>query len=294
MKNYGSQNEIINVDTDFVKSVFPKRNPNGHKGTFGKALLVCGSDTYRGAGLLATKSALRSGVGLVELFSSKAVCDASFTVCPEGIFTEINHSDPIKSSEIILEKSKNANAILIGCGLGCNENTKVMVEQIVKFSEIPVIIDADGINSICTNKDVLLNAKAQVILTPHPAELGRFCQVSTDEICKNKLDYAIKTAEKYKCVVMAKGAGTYITDGETTFYSKTGNTALSKGGSGDILAGLVGGFVAQGIAPISACAVASFILGYTAEYATKNASERGVLGSDIISQFPYVFKILDI
>lgn len=285
---------ITRVDEDFVKNSFPKRNPNGHKGTFGKALLVCGSDKYRGAGLLATKSALRSGVGLVELFSSKAVCDASFTVCPEGIFTEINHSDPIKASELILEKSKNANAILIGCGLGCSENAKILVEQIVNFSEIPIIIDADGINSICTNKDVLLNAKAPVILTPHPGELGRFCGVSTEEICKKRLEYAVYQAQKYGCIIMAKGVGTYITDGEVAFVSRTGNTALSKGGSGDILAGLVCGFVSQGIEPMTACSVASFILGYTAEYATKKASERGVLGSDLINRFPYVFKILDI
>lgn len=292
--NFHEIQNITKVDENFVKDAFPKRNPNGHKGTFGKALLVCGSDLYRGAGLLSTKSTLRSGVGLVELFSSKAVCDGCFTVCPEAIFSEIDHANPTKSGEIILEKSQNASSILVGCGLGNNENTKQLVEQIVNFSEIPVIIDADGINSICPNKNVLLNAKAKVILTPHPAELGRLCGVSAKEICENRLHFASKIANEYRCIVMAKGAGTYITDGEIVFVSRTGNTALSKGGSGDILAGLVCGFVAQGLEPMKACSVASYILGYTAEYATKKASVRGILGSDLINCFPYVFKILDI
>ncbi len=287
-------NNVLNIDKSFVTNAFPKRNPNGHKGTFGKALLVCGSEMYRGAGLLATKSALRSGVGLVELFSSKSVCDGCFTFCPEGIFTVISHQNPIEASKIILDKTKNSTAILIGCGLGCNDNTRILVEQIVKFSEIPVIIDADGINSICPNKDVLLNAKAKIVLTPHPAELSRLCNVTVKEICENRLQYAKDFAKKYNCIITAKGAGTYITDANTTYYSKTGNTALSKGGSGDILAGLICGIIAQGIEPLKACATASFIMGFTAEELSHTQSERGILGSDIISHFPYVFKILDI
>ena len=286
--------EIKTINDDFLKTVLKKRPSDCHKGTFGKALLVCGSDEYKGAAALSTAAALRSGVGLVELFSEKSVCDCLFTACPEAIYTQIDKNNPKASAEIILEKSKNADALLIGCGISNNKNSRRLIEEIITCCEIPVIIDADGINSIVPNINVLLNARAEIILTPHPAELARICGVTVEEITKNRLDFAIQTAKKYGCIVVSKDSSTFITDGKTVLLSQSGNSALSKGGSGDILAGLTCSVIAQGTPLIEGCACASFILGRTAEFLCKECSERGIIGTDVISALPYVFKNLGI
>ena len=256
--------------------------------------MVCGSKQYRGAAVLSTSAAIRSGAGLVEVFSEKEVIDGMFGLVPEAIYTEIELSAPEKTAEIILEKSKKASAILIGCGMGDTEENTMLVEKLVKESEVPIIIDADGINSISRNIDVLSDAKAQVILTPHPAELSRICGVSVKEAVENRLGLAVDSALKYGAVVMAKGAGTFITDGRKVMLANFGNTALSKGGSGDILAGITASFIAQGAIPLNGATAASIVLGATAEMLSETASERGIVGSDIISALPYAFKKLNI
>lgn len=286
--------KIENADLTFPENVLPKRRADGHKGTFGKLLMVCGSKQYRGAAVLSTSAAIRSGAGLVEVFSEKEVIDGMFGLVPEAIYTEIELSAPEKTAEIILEKSKKASAILIGCGMGDTEENTMLVEKLVKESEVPIIIDADGINSISRNIDVLSDAKAQVILTPHPAELSRICGVSVKEAVENRLGLAVDSALKYGAVVMAKGAGTFITDGRKVMLANFGNTALSKGGSGDILAGITASFIAQGAIPLNGATAASIVLGATAEMLSETASERGIVGSDIISALPYAFKKLNI
>lgn len=282
--------EIIKPDDDFPADNMPERACDGHKGTFGKANLICGSKEYRGAALMSVMSALRSGVGLVELFSDKEICDVMFSQAPEAIYSEISKYDV--DTDILKIMSKKSTATLIGCGLG--KYDKRLVEEVILKSDSPVIVDADGINLICENINVVLNAKEKVVLTPHPAELSRICGVSVEEILKNRLFYAVKTARELNCIVVAKGADTFITDGHTVYLNCVGNTSLSKGGSGDILAGLICGIVAQGVNPLEACACGCYILGKTAEVLSESYSERGIVGSDIISAFPYVFKILDI
>ncbi|MBQ8884086.1 MAG: NAD(P)H-hydrate dehydratase [Oscillospiraceae bacterium] len=239
---------------------------------------------------MSVMSALRSGVGLVELFSDKEICDVMFSQAPEAIYSEISKSDV--DTDILKIMSKKSTATLIGCGLG--KYDKRLVEEVILKSDSPVIVDADGINLICENINVVLNAKEKVVLTPHPAELSRICGVSVEEILKNRLFYAVKTARELNCIVVAKGADTFITDGHTVYLNCVGNTSLSKGGSGDILAGLICGIVAQGVNPLEACACGCYILGKTAEVLSESYSERGIVSSDIISAFPYVFKILDI
>ncbi len=289
LEKYGDI-EIIRLDDDFPAEIMPERACDGHKGTFGKANLICGSKEYRGAAMLSVTSALRSGVGLVELFSDKEICDVMFSQAPEAIYSEISKNDI--DADLLKILSKKSTATLIGCGLGnCD---KRLVEEVILKSKSPVIVDADGINLICENINVVLNAKEKVILTPHPAELSRICRVSVEEILGNRLFYALKAANELKCIVVSKGADTYITDGKTVYLNNTGNTALSKGGSGDILAGLICGIVAQGVNPLEACACGCYISGKTAEILSESYSERGIIGSDIISTFPYVFKILDI
>lgn len=285
---------ISEATSDFPAQILPERDPSGHKGTFGKLLCVCGSSQYKGAAALSVGAALRSGVGMVELFCEKEISNSLFSTLPEAIYTEIDKAKPEIAAEKILEKSQKASAILIGCGLSSCENSRILVEKIIEESRIPVILDADGINSISSNINVLLNAKAAVILTPHPGELARICGVSTKEISNDRLGFAVKAAKELGVVIMAKGAGTFVTDGKKVIFANCGNTALSKGGSGDILAGITGGFIAQGADFTDSCAAASIVLGKAAEFLAEGASQRCIIGSDILSALPYVFKKLGI
>lgn len=289
IKKY-SDIEIIKTDDDFPAEIMPQRIKNGHKGTFGKANLICGSKKYKGAAFLSTFAALKSGVGLVELFSEKDICDSLFLQLPEAIYSEIS-TESYKNDINTIINSKS-DAILIGCGLG--NQYQALVEDVIINGNSPIIVDADGINSICGNINVVLNAKEKVILTPHPAELSRICGVDIKKILENRLFYAIKTARELNCIVVSKGADSFITDGKTVYLNTTGNTALSKGGSGDALAGLICGFIAQGVEPLKASACGCYISGKTAQLLSEDMSERGICASDIISNLPYVFKILDI
>lgn len=286
--------EIKQENEDYPSLVLPKRNIGGHKGTFGKLLAICGSGSYKGAALLSSAGAIRSGAGIVELFSSKEVINGMWAKFPEIIYTETDNLSPEQLTTLIINKAEKASAILIGCGITKNSFTINLVKNLVENSPVPIIIDADGINSIIENINVLMNTKAEVILTPHPAELARLCKVSVPDAIQNRLELAVDFAKKYNVTVMAKGAGTFTTDGESVVVTTLGNTALSKGGSGDILAGITASFVAQGVPSMDACICASIILGKTSETLSETMSERGVLGSDILNYMPYVFKNLNI
>ena len=291
-----SEYEIIKVNGDFPFRNLPKRPENGHKGTFGKLLCLCGSDNYRGAAALSATAAMRTGVGLVELFSSEKVISGMWGLSPEIIYTPCDFSTPYRTAMAVVEKARKASAILIGCGITKSLSNLKMIEAIIKNVEIPVIIDADGINSLSLNINVLSGAKAKIVLTPHPAELARLCRVSLSDAAAGRLDFAVKLSKEFNTVVMAKGAGTFIADSDTdkVYFADFGNTALSKGGSGDMLAGITGSLIAQGVSPAEACAAASILLGVTSEKLSESASQRGIVASDILSALPCVMKELSI
>lgn len=286
------------LDIHTAASYLPKRPSDGHKGTFGKVVSVCGSERYIGAAGLSALSAMRTGVGLFELCTAKSVVNslsskilectyAAMKTDDDGFMTSVN-------AETILEKCRGAKCLLVGCGLGHTAETEKLVAKLVANAEIPLIIDADGINSLVPNIDVLLKKKSPVILTPHPGELARLCGVTVQEIKTYRFGYAQKLAEKYGVTVLAKSAETFAIDptGEA-YVIDQGNTALSKGGSGDMLAGITASLTAQGVQPVKAAALASFLLGYTAELAASERSERGIIAQDILAALPDSLYVLE-
>ncbi|MGN0595138.1 MAG: NAD(P)H-hydrate dehydratase, partial [Hominimerdicola sp.] len=196
-------------------------------------------------------------------------------------------------AEKILEKCKKASCLLIGCGLGHTKETEKLVAELVEKSPCPVVLDADGINSLCPNIDVLYKTKSQVILTPHPAELARLCGCETNEILTNRLEFARQLSEKYSVTVLAKGAETLAVYRNKAILIDRGNTALSKGGSGDMLAGITASFVSQKMDLQKAGALASFVMGKNAENASEYHSERGLLASDLLDFIPETLKQME-
>lgn len=286
---------INKAEKQEIQKLLPHRERNSHKGKYGKLMLICGCEQYMGAAAICTKAALRSGIGIVDLCTPKAAVQSLVSAMPECTFTALQADEngfiTADNTALLIERSEGCSAIVIGCGLGVTEDTKALVHEIIKNALCPVIIDADGINCLSEHIDVLEEKQTEIILTPHPAELSRLCGVTVDEILSDRIGYALKLASKYDITVHAKGTQTITaaSDGHC-FITDFGNTALSKGGSGDMLAGLIGSFIAQGVSSVDSCLLASCLMGCTAERLAENQSERGIIASDIISAFPLELK----
>lgn len=287
---------ITVCDAQYVKDLLPCRVPYGHKGTFGKLVAVCGSDAYIGAAGLSALGALRTGVGLCELCTTDRVISSLSGSLLECIYTRLESdggSAAHTNADMLIEKSKSASCLLIGCGIGHTAETEKLIAQIVNRSHCPVVIDADGINSLAVNIDVLQKKKSDVILTPHPKELSRLCRCELSQVLDDPLCCAKQIADKYGVTVLAKGSETFSVDRGGCVLVDAGNTALSKGGSGDILAGMTASLIAQGCDIKAACAAASFILGTSARTLCKDASPRGILPTDILREIPHTLKVIE-
>lgn len=284
----------INLQTGGIKEferqqaaeALPHRIPHGHKGTFGKVVCVCGSRKYTGAAAMAVSAALRSGAGFVELCSTKEVTDRLSASLFEAVYTELpGREDGFAGAsgiDMLCEEIKTADAVLFGCGIGNNDDTFRLLEAVIKNADCPIVIDADGINSLCANIDILKSKRSRVILTPHPMELARLCGMSS--VPADRYGAARELSERYSVTVMAKGAQTFVVGGSESYICRKGNTALSKGGSGDMLAGLTAGFLAQGADAENACCLASYVLGDTAEALCTQRSPRGIIARDILNE----------
>lgn len=291
------ENIAENLDFDSVGEIIPPRKADSHKGTFGKLLNIAGSADMSGAAVLSTLGALRSGAGLVKLCSTEKVVDRTATAVYECTFLTCkeNACGAVSSSESdrITEECLKNTAVTIGCGLtNCND-TKNIVEAIINSAECPIILDADGINCIADNIDIIKNTKNKLIITPHPGELGRLLGKSAKETAKDRYSAAVELSSVYKIIVVAKGVPTIVAGDGKVYVCRTGNSGLSRGGSGDVLTGIIGALVAQGINPLEAAAAGVLIHGRCAERVAERTSMLGMLPTDVINELPYVFGELN-
>ena len=268
-------------DMDYVKSVLPKRHANSHKGSFGRLLMFCGSEFMTGAAVLSANAALRSGVGLLNIVQNKETLKILQHHLAEPIFspTETNTQEGVDN---LLKLSEKATAILTGCGLGQQENDKNAVISLIKHSDKPIILDADGINAVSGNTMVLKEAKQIAILTPHPLEFSRLTGKSVEEIQCDRINSALDFSKEFGCVLVLKGASTVITGpcGELAVCT-AGGSGLSKGGSGDVLAGLCASLRAQGMSAFDSAVCGVYLHAHAGDILSQEISERGFLPSDL-------------
>lgn len=279
---------IFLLDKEDVKNALPKRPPDGHKGTFGKVVCICGSERYTGAAAMAVKAAMRSGAGLVQLCSVKTVIDRLAGNMYGAIFKTLPQNDEgyisSAAADILAQEVKTADSVLFGCGMGCGDDTQILLAAVLENAVCPVIIDADGINCLSANIDILKSTRADVLITPHPMELARLCGIEKPPADRYKA--AKELSERFGVSVLAKGAQTFFVTCGGDYIIAKGNTALSKGGSGDMLAGLSAGLSAQGAKLCGA--LASYILGEAAEKLCQTLSPRGIIAEDILNVLPEV------
>lgn len=287
--------EFTAILTDpHCRECLPRRAPSSHKGTFGRLLNIAGSLRYCGAAVMSTRAALRTGAGLTTLAAPRSVISAVAGSLVESTFLPLPETADgfvgDNALDVIAEVLPKMDVVMIGCGLGNSENTRKITEYVIRNASCPIIIDADGINSISQNINVLKERTGAAVITPHPMEFSRISGLSVDEIQRDRIGAAMNFSREYGVIVVLKGANTVITDGEHTAVNNSGNPALAKGGSGDVLCGMIGGLIAQGAEPIFASADAAYCHGFAAEWASSDMPQACVLASDIIDLLPQVYK----
>ena len=266
--------------------VLPARLPSSNKGSFGRLLNIAGSLCYCGAAAMSTKAALRMGAGLCTLAApvsvvkilGSAIHETTFLPLPENENGFIGESCADKLAEIL----PKMNAVSIGCGLGNSEQTRALTEFVIKSADCPIIIDADGINSISRNIDVLRSRTGDTVLTPHPLEFSRISGLSVSEIQRDRIAAASNFSREYGVIVLLKGAYTVIADGDNVYVNASGNAALAKGGSGDVLTGIIAAMLAQGVPALKAAVEGAYLHGKAADELVEKMPPRKVLASDII------------
>lgn len=285
---------ISQIVGDEIRTMLPERPNQSHKGMFGKLLGVAGSRNMPGAAILASQAALRCGVGLYCLASDIDVCRLLVAQSPEAIMlplpTDYDGKLTQQAVPTILDYAKSASCVLIGCGLGQSEALRQMVSSLIPQLNCPVILDADGLNAIASGIDILQKAKAPVVLTPHPGEMARLLHCTSADVQKDRLAAAKRLATRFpNTVVVLKGAGTIIATKEHAYINTTGNSGMSKGGSGDVLAGIIASLTAQNMKPEDAAVVGVYLHGLAGDCAAAEFSKRAMLPSDLIRQLPLLF-----
>ncbi len=279
-----------------LKNIIPRKKPDSHKGNFGRLLIVCGSEKMPGACIMAAEAAARSGVGLLQIAAVKSITPVITNRLPEAMLEPLKaDEDGFISShnfETIMRAAEKASAVLIGCGIGVTDGTKELVKNLLKNLNCPIILDADGINCISDSIDIIRQTKSSIILTPHPAEMGRLCGKSTAEVQSDRLGTAMNFSNEYNAVVVLKGAGTVIAEKNNIYVNQTGNPGMGKGGSGDVLSGIIASFAAQGISKVDSAVLGTFVHGAAGDLAASKKSMQSMIATDIIGELGEVFKKL--
>ena len=273
------------IDREMIKKLLPERKRNTHKGSYGKAVLFCGSEKYKGAAILATESALRTGAGLVTLCSEAGVISDCCIRLPEALYLKMPPTEKTEFSHIE-SASAGASSILIGSGSGQSENLALLIEMLIKSEGAPLVIDADGINSLSllgkeSLSELFKNAKRKTVLTPHPAEMARLTSLSVSDVQKSRLKISEDFAKKHNTVIVLKGASSIITDGTRTRIDTEGGPELAKGGSGDVLSGAIASFISQGFSLFDAATVAVYLHSRAGKTLSSEFSSYGVCPSEL-------------
>lgn len=289
-KCYKEYDGVFTDDSIFEK--LPIRAKHSNKGTFGKLLNVAGCENYIGAAVLSSKAALRAGAGLVTLASVGEVVRAAAVSVPECVFLRMRDDGEAftkKDIQALCGAAERASAISVGCGMGNCDRTRKTVELLLKNGKCPVILDADGINSVSDNINVLKDNDRPIVLTPHPGEFSRLLGISVKDVQANRLELARRFAADNGTVLLLKGADTIIAAPDGRVYvNSSGNNALAKAGCGDVLTGIIGSLAAQGIEAFYAAVLGAYIHGKAADRLVEAFSAASVLAGDVIEALKHV------
>ncbi|PIQ84137.1 MAG: NAD(P)H-hydrate dehydratase [Candidatus Omnitrophica bacterium CG11_big_fil_rev_8_21_14_0_20_63_9] len=275
--------------------LLPARPKDAHKGDAGRVFLVAGSTGLSGAAALCTMGALRVGAGLVTLGLPKSLHDPMVEKLTEAMLKVLPETKEGSLSQQalpeIISTAERMDAIGIGPGLSQHPQTTTLVQQVLPKIVKPLVVDADGLNALAEDLDVLRRRTLPCILTPHPGEMGRLIRLSADDVQRDRQRIAVEFAKKYRVVVVLKGHGTVVAryDGEA-FVNETGNPGMASGGFGDVLTGMIAGLLGQGLELFDAARLGVYLHGLAGDMAARERGEIGLLASDLLDRIPLAIR----
>lgn len=275
--NMFNQKEYLTEIND-IKNIIKKRNKYSHKGDFGRVSIIAGSERFTGAAYISIQAAVRSGAGLVTLCTKQSIADILKGKLVEAMtmtYEDENFQDLIM----------NSDSIAIGPGMGSNDFTLNLVRKILSKEGCPVVLDADALNVLKDNLNILKDSKRKIVITPHMGEMSRLTGVSINDINEDKVNIAVNFANKYGIIVLLKGYNTIITNGIEVYVNSTGNSKMASVGMGDTLTGIITSFIAQGYDVFKATILGAYIHGYVGDKLSNKMF--CVNASHIIEELPY-------
>jgi len=279
------------IDATEARGLLPRRSQEGHKGTFGHLLVVAGSTGKGGAAVMAAESGLRGGAGLVTLACPQSVQSTIASRLTEVMtvpVVDVNGAIGLQAFDLLLRLTEGKQALAIGPGLGLGEETIGLVRLLVQNSALPTVVDADALTALCGHTHLLdQRADRQIVLTPHPGEMARLTGLSVAEVQADRFTVAREFAIRHKVVLVLKGARTVVAspDGQVHVNS-TGHAGLASGGMGDVLTGLIGGLLAQGLNALDAATLGVYLHGLAADRLLSTFGDAGLLATDVMFEVP--------
>ena len=275
----------------------PKRKADSNKGDYGRVLVLAGSAGFTGAAALCSRAALLSGSGLVTLGIAKSLNPIMARKLTEVMTKPLPETGSQTLSEKaysgIMKFADKTDCVAIGPGLSRNPGTQRLIRKLIVSLKKPVVLDADGLNALEGRAKLFKRAKAPVVITPHPGEMSRLSALSVKKISTAKEKVAKEFANKYNVVCVLKGHRTVVAGpGGRIYVNSTGNPGMAKGGTGDVLTGMIASFIGQGIGPFDAARLGVYLHGLAGDLAAKDKGEVSMLASDLLNKIPAAIKKL--
>ena len=270
----------------------PHRDTNSHKGTFGTTLIIGGCKGMSGAMVLCGTAALKSGAGLVQVGTPTSIrfevaignpCYTTIAL-PEDEEGRFNH----QSIQTIFPLISKASAVVLGPGAGATKACQEMASHLLNL-QIPVLLDADALNSLASESFPTAFKNKQVVITPHPGEFSRLTRLTAKEIQADRKTLAMSFAQAHGIIVVLKGHGTVVSDGKSVYTNATGNPGMATGGSGDVLSGIIGALLGQGMQAFDAAKLGVYLHGMAGDCAKKQLGEHSLTALDILEHIPSAF-----
>lgn len=280
---------------DSVLSMVPIRKKGGNKGTYGRVLVVAGSENMYGACRFAAEAAYRTGAGLVQVFTQRENRNLLLSDLPEAILTLYDRDDVETAENLLKDALQKADAVVVGPGLSLDLCAKRLVQTTLAHASCPLVVDADGLTILADDIQLLHEAvnRIPIILTPHLGELSRLCALTVGEIKKKRLQVVRDFAVSHNVHLIAKDARTLIASPDGTMYvNTTGNDGMGTGGCGDVLAGVIAGLLAQKTAPDIAAYAGVYLHGMMGDRAAKLLGDRSLLAGDLLNEIADIMKLL--
>jgi NAD(P)H-hydrate epimerase len=283
------------LDPGHVARFIPDRRPDAHKGDCGHLLVIAGGFGKTGAAQLATRGALRAGAGLVTLVGPASL----YPIYAVGVVEAMTDVLPdvegrIRFDEALLRSLlEGKTAVVVGPGIGVDDETRKLVRWLVQCAAVPVVLDADALNGLAGDTGILGSAAGSLLLTPHPGEMARLAGMSTSAVQGDRVGSARRFASEHRCLLILKGARTVVADSTgSVWINPTGNPGMAAGGMGDVLSGILGGLLAQGVAPTEAARLGVYVHGASADQLANKFGDIGLLASDVAAGVPSELQAL--